>query len=253
MLKLFFSYLLIFSFLCTGILLSQPRSAVNTIEIGENGVVFLDDFQKYEVGSMPDEWYNRDGERIPKFYSEADKAGYNYEVAEENGHKFLRYEGTEAKHLNFPLADKNQINIHETPILRWRWRIHNIPYGGDEDSGNMNDVAASVYMVFDTSRILFQKVPVSIRYTWSSKHPKGSEFSKLRGRQRIIVVGTGDENIGDWQVMERNIVEDYEHFFGELPPETPLALLILSDADDTKSYTKADYDYFQLRPAQNSR
>lgn len=253
MLKSFCSLLLLFILGFTLSLYSQPRTAVNSIEIGEDGVVYLDDFQKYELGSMPDEWYNRDGDGIPENYSESDKAGYNYRVAEENGHKFLRYEGTEAKHLNFPLADKEEINIHETPVLRWRWRIHDIPHGGDEDSSNRNDVAASVYMVFDTSRILFQKVPVSIRYTWSSKHSVGSEFSKLRGRQRIIVIGTGDKDIGEWQVMERNLVEDYKHFFGEKPPETPLALLILSDGDDTKSFTKADYDYFELHPRKSNR
>jgi len=167
---------------------------------------------------------------------------------EENGNKFLRYEGTEAKHLNFPLIDKKEIDIYETPILKWDWRIFDIPEGGDEDSSSQNDVAASVYVVFDTSRILFQKVPVSIRYTWSSKHPVGSLFSKLRGRQRIMVIGTGENNLGEWQTFERNIVEDYENIFGKTPPRTPIAILILSDGDETRSHIKADYDDFELRP-----
>ncbi len=230
---------------------AQNRSAINSIEFGQNGVVYLEDFQHYGVGSLPDEWYNRDGDNIPATYDESLRRDYKYRVLEERGNKFLRFEGIQAKHLNFPLLDKEGLNIHETPLLRWDWRIHSIPEGGDENSNNRNDVAASVYVVFDTSRILFQTVPVSIRYTWSSKHPVGSEFSKLRGRQRIMVIGTGKEGLGEWKTFERNIVEDYQHFFGEKPPKRPIALLILSASDDTKSYTKADYDNFELHPIAN--
>lgn len=224
------------------------QEAVNTVEFGENGVVYLEDFEHYRTGSIPDEWYNRDGDRIPATYDEPIRSEYKYKIVEQNGNKFLRYEGTEAKHLNFPLIDKKRINIQETPILKWDWRIFDIPEGGDEDSSSMNDVAASVYVVFDTSRILFQKVPVSIRYTWSSKYPVGSVFSKLRGRQRIVVVGTGENGLGKWQTVERNILEDYKNIFGKTPPRTPIAMLILSDADETLSYTKADYDNFELHP-----
>lgn len=230
---------------------AQPREAINNIEFGDDGVVYLENFQHYKVNSIPNEWYNRDGDNIPATYEEPYYSKYKYRVVEEDSNKFLRFEGIEAKHLNFPLIDKEGLNIHETPILRWDWRIHDIPEGGDENSTNMNDVAASVYIVFDTSRILFQKVPVSIRYTWSSKHPVGSVFSKLRGRQRIIVVGTGTENLGKWKTFERNIVEDYMRFFGEKPPSKPIALLILSASDDTRSFTKADYDNFELHPVRN--
>lgn len=230
---------------------AQDGVGINSITFGPNGVVYLEDFQHYKVGVLPDEWYNRDGDNIPATYDDQLRSEYKYKVLEERGNKFLRFEGIQAKHLNFPLLDKDGLDIHETPLLRWNWRIHSIPEGGDENSGNRNDVAASVYIVFDTSRILFQTVPVSIRYTWSSKYPVGTEFSKLRGRQRIIVVGTGNEGLGKWKTFERNIVKDYEHFFGKKPPKKPIALLILSASDDTKSYTKADYDNFELHPVLN--
>ncbi|MEX0661978.1 MAG: DUF3047 domain-containing protein [Balneolaceae bacterium] len=241
----------LFLLLSTQKITAQDGSGINSITFGANGVVYLEDFQHYSEGSLPNEWYNRDGDNIPATYEEHFKSEYKYRVEEEWDNKFLRFEGVEAKHLNFPLVDKEGLNIYETPLLRWDWRIHNIPEGGDENSNDRNDVAASVYIVFDTSRILFQTVPVSIRYTWSSKYPVGTEFSKLRGRQRIIVVGTGKEGIGEWKTFERNLVEDYEHFFDKKPPKRPIALLILSASDDTKSYTKADYDNFELHPVSN--
>jgi len=249
--KLFCSFIIAILPLLANLTDAQPREAINNIKIGDDGVVYLENFQHYKVNTIPNEWYNRDGDNIPATYEEPYYSTYKYRVVQENDNKFLRFEGIEAKHLNFPLLDKEGLNIHETPILRWDWRIHDIPEGGDENSNNKNDVAASVYIVFDTSRILFQQVPVSIRYTWSSKHPAGSVFSKLRGRQRIIVVGTGTENLGKWQTFERNIVEDYIRFFGEKPPSRPIALLILSASDDTRSFTKADYDNFELHPIRN--
>jgi len=249
--KFSYKYVAAISIFMVNVLYAQPREAINTIEFGDNGVVYLENFQHYQTGLIPNEWYNRDGDNIPATYDEPYINDYKYRVEYEDGNRFLRFEGIEAKHLNFPLIDKEGLNIHDTPILKWDWRIHSIPVGGDENSSNKNDVAASVYVVFDTSKIFFQRVPVSIRYTWSSSHPVGSEFSKLRGRQRIIVVGTGEENIGKWQTFERNIVEDYKHFFGEKPPSRPIALLILSASDDTRSFTKADYDNFELHPVRN--
>jgi len=226
----------------------NAQKTVNSITFGENGVVYLEDFQHYDIGAIPDEWYNRDGDNIPATYDEPIRSEYKYRIVEENNNRFLRFEGIQAKHMNFPLKDKEGLDIHKTPVLSWDWRIHDIPKGGDENSSNMNDVAASVYVVFDTGRLFFRTVPISIRYTWSSKHPVGSEFSKLRGNQRIMVLGSGEEGIGEWQNFQRNLVEDYKHFFGEKPPRRPIALLILSASDDTRSFTKADYDNFELHP-----
>lgn len=227
---------------------AQEREAVNEIYIGSDGVIYLDDFQHYRVGSIPDEWYNRDGDAIPAHYDDEIKSEYTYQVLREGSNQFLRFEGTGAKHLNFPLLDKEEINIYETPILKWRWRIHATPVGGNEDRDGRNDSAASVYMVMDTGRLLFRRVPKSIRYTWSSTLPKGTELSKFFGNQKIIVLGTGNKNLGEWMTFERNVVEDYKRLFGEKPPEQPIALLILSSGNSTNSLAKADYDDFELHP-----
>ncbi|HCI70971.1 MAG TPA: hypothetical protein DHV30_10385 [Balneola sp.] len=149
------------------------------------------------------------------------------------------------------MLNKEEIDIYKTPILSWKFRIHEIPVGANEDDGDKNDAAASVYIAFDLGRVLFKKVPKTIRYTWSSTLPVGTELSKFYGNQKIIVIGTGNNNQGEWQTFERNIVEDYKRLFGDDPPNKPLALLILSDGNNTKSMVKADYDDFKLKSVQN--
>ncbi|MDX1639751.1 MAG: DUF3047 domain-containing protein, partial [Balneolaceae bacterium] len=118
----------------------------------------------------------------------------------------------------------------------------------NEGSDDRNDSVASVYVVFDFGRVaLFKKVPKSIRYSWSSTLPKGTRLSKLFGNQQILVVHSGPEDTGQWITFERNLVEDYQRFFGDKPPKTPMAILILSDGNSTGSWVKADYDDFKLK------
>lgn len=227
---------------------AQEREGINTITHLQDGTVLLTDFEDYEVNTIPRDWYNQKGGARPYTYSGAQKEEYKYRVVSENGNQFLRYEGSNAKHLNFPLLNKD-VNIYETPILSWQWRIHEIPAGANEE--DKNDVAASIYVVFDMGRVLFKRVPKSIRYTWSSSLKKGKELSKFFGNQKIVVMGTDKNNLGQWQTFERNIVEDYRRLFGDDPPKTPIAVLILSDGDDTHSMVKADYDNIMLKPAKS--
>jgi len=123
-----------------------------------------------------------------------------------------------------------------------------LPENANEDSSDRNDSVASVYVVFDFGRVaLFKKVPKTIRYSWSSTLKEGTVTSKLFGNQNIIVVKSGEEDTGKWVKFERNLVEDYRRVFGDDPPETPLAILILSDGNSTGSYVEADYDDFMLK------
>lgn len=205
----------------------------------------IEDFENEEAGKLPSEWYNQKGDARPVTYSGDLLKTYNYEVLREGGNKFLRFEGQRGKHLNYPLVEKKDLNIYDTPVLNWKWRIFDIPEGGNEDKDERNDVAASIYVVFDLGRVLFRKVPKSIRYTWSSSLPVGTELSKFYGNQKIVVMGSG-EGDGSWQTFSRNIVEDYRRLFGDPPPEVPLAILILSDGNNTRQQVKADYDEIYL-------
>ncbi|MFD2533394.1 DUF3047 domain-containing protein [Gracilimonas halophila] len=223
-------------------------TSINSIIYAQNETFVIENFEDETIDSLPKGWYNMRGEAQPYTYTGENRAAYKYSIQEEDGNKFLRYEGVIAKHLNFPLIDKEGVNIKETPILSWKWRVYDIPEGGNEDSKDRNDVAVSIYVVFEMNRVaLIKKVPRSIRYTWSSTLSEGAQYSKLFGNQRIIVVESGKENLGEWITFERNIVQDYKDLFGGNPPSQPIAILILSDGDDTRSYIKADYDDIILK------
>lgn len=231
------------------ILLFSTISLAHAQQQAKDTVRFqIEDFEAQELGDLPTGWYNQKGNKQPHTYKGKDRRGYKYIITEEEGNRFLRYEGESAKHLNYPLINRENINIHETPILTWKWRVHEIPVGANEKSEDKNDAAASIYVAFDMGRIaLFKKVPKSIRYTWSSTLKEGEEFSKLFGNQKVVVVATGEDELGKWVQFERNIYDDYVRLFGDKPPKKPLAILILSDANSTGTHAKADYDDILLK------
>lgn len=219
----------------------------------DKNTILLEDFQEDEVGKFPIGWYDRDGNKQLLEHDYETIKDYNYRIAEEEGNKYLHYQGISAKHINFPLINREEeniydINIYDTPILSWKVRAHKLPENANEDSGERNDAVASVYVVFDFGRVaLFKKVPKTIRYSWSTTLEEGTELSKLFGNQKIVVVESGHDKTGKWVTFKRNIVEDYRRLFGDNPPKTPLAILILSDGDSTGNYVEADYDDFYLK------
>lgn len=220
----------------------------------DDGTILLEDFEDNWLGDLPGDWYDRDGNKPLYQHSIEEQKTYKYKVRKEGDNQFLRYEGTRAKHMGFPLIDKDKnniynINLYETPILSWKVRAHQLPVGGNENSSDHNDSVASIYVVFEMGRVaLVKKVPKSIRYSWSTTLKEGETGSKLFGNQQIIVVKSGEEDKGKWVTFERNLVEDYRDRFGDDPPKQPLAILILSDGNSTNSYVKADYDDIMLKP-----
>lgn len=212
-----------------------------------NGSLLIENFEDQKPGGLPKEWYNQKGTNKPHTYEGDLRDTYNYEIQSSDDNKYLRFKGKRGKHLNFPLLNRPNLNIYQTPVLTWRWRVQNLPDGAREDDKDLNDSAAGIYVVFDMDKVLFKKVPRSIKYVWSSTLPENEVVSNLFGRQKVVIVESGEQNLGEWRSFSRNIVEDFKNLFGENPPDKPIAILILSDGDNTDSMVEADYDDIILK------
>ena len=219
-----------------------------------SGQQIIENFEDNKEGTLPRGWYDQKGEEPVMSFSKDERKRYKYSIVKEEGNSFLRYDGRQAMHINFPLINNDKeniydINLYETPILSWKVRAHKLPENASENNDDVNDSVASIYVAFDMGRVaLFKKVPKTIRYTWSSSLEEGTELSKFFGNQKVVVIESGPERTGQWITFKRNIAEDYERLFGDKPPKHPLAILILSDGDSTGSWVKADYDDIKLLP-----
>jgi hypothetical protein len=236
-------YLLVF---VSAILLVSAPELVHSqvpVKILSNGNILIDDFSQDVVGSMPSKWYVRDGNVRLLDLAADKKTRYRYRVVEEDGRKYLRYSGMDAMHIGLPIHETPEIDLSTHPVLSWEWRVHALPTGANEDIEKLNDTAASIYVVFEISGIF--RIPKVIRYTWSSTLPQNTYLSK--GRQKILVKESGSSRKGEWIRYERDIADDYRKFFGDEPPKRPLAILILSDANNTGTFAFADYGPIYLK------
>lgn len=213
------------------------------IRFQENGNIILDDFANETVGTVPSKWFVRDGNVKVRDLSPEKRSRYNYRISEDEGRRFIRYSGSDAMHIGLPLYETQGVSLKSHPILSWEWRVHSLPKNAMENDENTNDAAASIYVVYELSGLF--KTPKVIRYTWSSSLPKNTIISK--GKQKIVVLESGSQRIRQWVKFERNIYDDYVQLFGQEPPDKPLAILILSDANNTKSFALADYGTLMLK------
>jgi hypothetical protein len=127
------------------------------------------------------------------------------------------------------------------PFLKWKWRVITLPEGGCENKKSKNDSGAGVYVVFKGAF----KLNKIIKYVWSSTLPVGTTVaSPYNSSTKIIVLQSGNENLGEWINEIVNIRTDFIRLFKSEPPVV-VGIAILTDSDNTSSSAIADYDDFQ--------
>jgi hypothetical protein len=131
------------------------------------------------------------------------------------------------------------------PRLRWRWRVHQLPPGGDERYSATHDSAAGIYVVFDNSVL-----PRVLKYVWSATLPPRTQLSSpLYWRGKVIVLESGVAGLGEWHEETVNVYADYKALFGEEPGEVQ-GIGLMSSSSHTRSVVSADYDDFVLLGAE---
>ena len=195
-------------------------------------VLPLETFDEYQPASFPGQWKARGDEAAARMV---------YQVAEEDGNHFLH---ARAEKQDSQIALSHVFQPQEFPLLRWRWRVEQLPSGGDERAAKTNDSAAAVYVIFD-SRI----VPRVIKYVWSTTLPVGTRLdSPMYWRAKVVVLQSGSSGLGEWRQETVNFYQDYKDLFGAEPGEVQ-GIAVLTDADATASVAEADYDDFALLSA----
>lgn len=217
---------------------SSPGVPPDTTE----AAIVLEDFEEDQPGNWPQNWRflagrDRTFKPLDSFMSEKEK----FYVKAERGNKFVRaYTEAEAQRVSLP-SSRLDWSLSEFPRLSWEWRAIRLPVGAREDY--VNDTGGAVYVSFAKTDWLGR--PLSIKYTYSTSLPVGTEVST--GNVKIIVVSSGADGTGNWVRIERNVLDDYQRLFGEAPTEDPYTVTLWSDSDDTKSIGEVDFDNLTIR------
>jgi hypothetical protein len=128
---------------------------------------------------------------------------------------------------------KGSVNLEETPILEWSWKVITLPAGGNACQKSTDDQAAQVY-------VAWLRVPESVRsriigYVWDSTATAGTICkSQKTSTVTYVVLRSGSDELGKWITERRNVLEDFRRIYGEAP-DKPTGLSLGIDSDDTRS------------------
>ena len=114
---------------------------------------------------------------------------------------------------SFGLEREVNVDPAVTPILSWRWKVTQLPPGGDFRRAATDDQAAQVLVAFSDRRVL--------TYIWDTTAPKGL----LRSASSIPLVHifakvcqSGVADVNRWIDESHNVAADYERAYGRPAP-----------------------------------
>jgi hypothetical protein len=188
------------------------------------GRVVVEDWGAYPLGTrgIPAEWKGQTWGRPV----------YDLEIVAGEGQPVLRLRSKgETSTITRDL--RASVNLDETPILEWSWRVIALPTGGNACQKSTDDQAAQVY-------VAWLRPPEAVRsriigYVWDSTAPAGTICrSEKTSTVTYIVLRSGSNQLGKWTMERRNVIEDFQRIYGEAP-DKPTAVSLSIDSDDTRS------------------
>lgn len=141
----------------------------------------------------------------------------------------------------------NKVDLNKTPILRWKWRVKNLPPGGDGRRPDKDDQALAIYIGFND---WVRKKSVSYRYEAETPSGETGVVNYASGLVNVKWYCLRNKNDGTdkWYTEERNVAEDLKAAFGVVPTE--FALSVCANSQYTNSHTVAELNYLEFVPEQ---
>ena len=114
---------------------------------------------------------------------------------------------------SFSLERGVDVDLAQYPYLAWRWKVNELPRGGDFRRASTDDQAAQVLVAFQDRRV--------VTYIWDTSAPKGT-MANASSIPLVhifaVVCQSGQEQMNRWVSEARNLSEDYERAYGRKPP-----------------------------------
>ena len=199
--------------------------------------VVIDDWQSQKLGAhgIPDGWLGGQTWGLPQ---------HDMTIEENEGHRVLHMKSKiESSAVRRDI--RGRVNLKETPILEWSWKVITLPKNGDCRKKATDDQAAQLYIVWP-------RFPEAVRsqiigYIWDSTAPAGSIVkSEKTSTVTYVVMRSGAADLGKWITERRNVVEDYQKIYGA-QPDNPGFISIAIDSDDTVSSAESVFGTIRFR------
>lgn len=138
------------------------------------------------------------------------------------------------------------IDLRETPIIEWTWRVdESAPGAADERSRAGDDFAARIYVVKDGGLLRWRTR--AINYVWARTAARGDDWPNPYADQARMVAVRSAAEVGGWRTERRDVREDFLRYHG-LDVETIDAVAIMTDCDDGGGNASARYGAIRFLP-----
>ena len=166
-----------------------------------------------------------------------------YRIVEIEGRKVLEADSDSSAS---SLYLEREIDLSETPVLEWSWRVEKPPGVTDERTKDGDDFAARVYVVAPGEGIF--GIPISISYVWAGQARVGEFWpNPFTSRVMMFALDSGKQAAGTWRTHKRDVRADFLRLFGRKVDKLE-GIAIMTDSDNSGLGARAWYGDITLRP-----
>ncbi|MDP3331459.1 MAG: DUF3047 domain-containing protein [Methylococcaceae bacterium] len=168
-----------------------------------------------------------------------------YQLFELDGAQVLKADSNDSAS---GLFKTQRIDLQQTPVLNWRWRIENRLDTRNEQIKTGDDYAARVYVVISGGLAFWQTK--AINYVWANASAKGAVWPNAYAGKSAVMIAmrSAADPTGTWFSEKRDVLADLKQHFGEDVRYID-AVAIMTDTDDSKGKATSYYGdiYFSQR------
>jgi hypothetical protein len=157
-----------------------------------------------------------------------------------------------------------KVPVSVTPdTLSWRWKTDRLIPGADNREKDREDSPVRILVAFDGD---IKSLPVAeqrrfalswtlsgetppyavLEYVWSEQVPVGTVIASAHTSQvKMLVASSGQDGLGQWQSIRRNLRDDYLRAYG-VAPGPMLSVAVMTDTDNTKQQAVGFYADIRL-------
>lgn len=178
-----------------------------------------------------------------------------YSVAREEGRAVLRAVADRSASLYVaPLKPAQR-----TPMtINWEWMTDALVPGADNRDKNTEDAPLRVLVAFDgdvatlpeaerkrfsrAKNLARRDIPYAVlMYIWADNVPVGTVIPSAHTSQvKMMVVASGQDGLGQWHSVQRNVADDYKKAYGTEPGPV-LGVAAMTDTDNTGTQAVGNY------------
>lgn len=134
---------------------------------------------------------------------------------------------------------RGDIDLDETPMISWEWRITEFPDTDDEQQKPGDDFAARIYVLREHSVLRWRTR--ALNYVWTQHTQVGHDWpNPFASQAHMLAQRQGLPEEGVWLTETRDMKEDFINFHGEAPDKIN-AIAIMTDCDNSNSSATAAY------------